>query len=118
MAARLLLAFIFLLPLPGHAQDRIRSVRLVDEPRTKLEIFAAKTGAVIVTISSSVGSLDAAAETHVYVETRAMRDTTSSEKHEGIAIRILEASGSAGETQALIDSDEIEALLKGLDYIS
>lgn len=118
MAAKLLLALALLLPLLGRGQERIRSVRIADEPRTKLETFAAKTGAVIVTISSNVGSLSAAAETLASVETRAMRDTTSNEKHEGIAIRIVEPGGSAGETQALIDSDEIEALLKGLDYIS
>ena len=89
------------------------------EPKTKLEAFEAKTGTVLIKGIQEMGSV--AGIGSVSVDCREFTDANTGRKEYGITIEVKEATENARferKETTLIDYDEIDSLLKGLDYIA
>ena len=87
-----------------------------DVPLTKMEAFEARTGTVIMKNYTVIGDVSgfgggATVTSYEFVDALAGR------KEYGIAIDIKESGGAQREQRAYVDYDEIDGLLKGLDYI-
>lgn len=88
----------------------------VEQSRTKLEAFQAQSGAVIIKGYSEIGRV--AALGFVTVTAMEFTDATSGRREAGVAIDIKEGGRLETKDRSFIDYDEIEALIKGIDYIS
>ncbi len=84
--------------------------------RTKLEGFAGETGAVIIKGYTEVGTVRSIGSISVSVAT--FRNTKLGQEIKGISISITELEISARTSHALIDYDEIDELVSGIDYMS
>lgn len=120
--------FIFLLATVSYGQRAQTSAQRATPPQaqqaqaqaessTKLETFQAKTGAVIVKGYKEVGSLSGLGGT-VTVTSWEFLDAQSGRKEHGIGIEVKESGRLEREERSFIDYDEIDSLIKGLDYIS
>jgi hypothetical protein len=88
------------------------------EPKTKLEAFEAKTGAVIIRGFTDIGTLRGQLGTSATVESREFTDASSGKKEFGIAITVMQTAQYERKDTSYIDYDEIDSLLKGIEYIS
>jgi hypothetical protein len=88
------------------------------EPKTKLEAFQARTGIVIIKGFSRTGVAAGLEGTSIEVETREFRDAGSNSKEYGITIEVREAGNPGRRILSYIDYDEIDPLLKALEYLS
>jgi|ERR1044071_295298 hypothetical protein len=88
------------------------------EPRTKLEAFQARTGVVVIKGFSRIGLAAGLEGTSIEVETREFRDVGSNSKEYGITVEVREAGNAGRRSLSYIDYDEIDPLLKGLEYLS
>jgi len=107
----LLALFMFCAGQAGAQQ----SATVEKEPKTKLESFQARTGAVVIKGYSRIGNVSAVGT----VEVTAMEftDAATGKKQTGIAIEIK--GGRLENTDiSFIDYDEVDSLIKGIDYIS
>src|SRR5262249_104311 len=86
-------------------------------PKTRLEQFQAKTGSVAVKGYSEVGRLAGKAGSAVTVTSMEVTDASNSAKQFGIIITTQGAGQYAQENTSYIDFDEVDSLLKGIDYI-
>lgn len=87
------------------------------EPETKLQSLEAATGVIIVSRFSAIGAIHDQLGTSAEVECRESTDTASGKKQYGITITVQNMSLGSKHT-SYIDYDEIDSLLKGIDYIS
>ena len=85
-------------------------------PKTKLEAFQAQTGTVVIKGYSEIGRV--AALGSVEVNAMELTDATTGRKQSGVLIEIKESGRLQNTGRSFIDFDEVDALLKGLDYIS
>ncbi|GMV31882.1 MAG: hypothetical protein AMXMBFR59_40070 [Rhodanobacteraceae bacterium] len=85
-------------------------------PKTKIEAFQAQTGTVVVKGYTEIGRVTAMGS----VEVSAMEfiDAATSKKQNGVVIEVKEAGRIENEDRSFIDYDEVDALIKGLEYIS
>ena len=83
-------------------------------PLTKIEIFEARTGTVIVRGSVLIGSMSAQTGT-VSVRAKESVEAGSGRKEYGIAVGMQE--GGRPEDATVIDYDELDSFLNGIDYI-
>jgi hypothetical protein len=104
-----------LLVCSGHAAGQEADVPEL-EPRTKLEAFEARTGIVVVKGYSRIGTAQGLEGGSIEVETREFRDADGFREY-GLAVEVREAGTPERRRTALVDYDEIEPLLKGLDYL-
>lgn len=88
------------------------------EPRTKLEAFQAIKGVVIIKGFSRIGVAAGLDGTSIEVETRELRDAGSSAREYGITIEVREAGNAGRRSLSYIDYEELDSLLKGLEYLS
>jgi hypothetical protein len=88
------------------------------EAKTKLEAFEAKTGVVIIRGFSKVGSVSGQYGGRVSVEAREFLDASGGKREYGITIEVAKGGEIERENTSYIDYDEIESLLRGIDYIS
>jgi len=88
-------------------------------PATKLEAFQSRTGIVLIRGYSSAGTLSGLGGT-VEVDAREFRDGSNpnSAKTTGISISIKETGRLERQNTSYIDSDEVDSLVKGIEYIS
>jgi len=86
--------------------------------KTKLEAFQAKTGVVIIRGFSVIGSVSGQYSGSVSVESREFLDASTGKREYGITIHVAKGGEIERENTSYIDYDEIESLLKGIDYIS
>ncbi len=86
------------------------------ESKTKLEAFEAKTGTVLIKGIQEIGSVEGSGA--VTVECREFTDANTGHKEYGIIIEVKESARFERKSKSLIDYDEIDSLLKGIDYIS
>jgi len=86
------------------------------ESKTKLESFQRQTGTVVIKGYSNIGKIIALGS--VGVECMEFTDATSGKKQLGVVIEVTESGRLQNSDRSLIDYDEIEPLLKGIDYIS
>lgn len=88
------------------------------EPRTRLEAFQARTGIVIIKGSSRIGVAAGLDGTSLEVETRELRDAGSNSREYGITVEVRETGANGRRSLSYIDYEEIDSLLKGLEYLS
>lgn len=113
---RLTLAVVALaLPIAAHAQTPKPTPS--PEENTKLEKFQARTGAVIIKGFSRVGRMNGTGGA-VSVLSMEFIDAQSGRKEQGIVIATQGSDRYDRENRSFIDYDEIDSLLKGIDYIS
>lgn len=84
---------------------------------TKLEAFQAKTGIVIINGYTTVGVIKGMGS--ISIDARDIKDASNLKlKTTGISFTIREAGRLERENTAFVDSDEIDSLITGIDYIS
>lgn len=88
------------------------------QPKTKLESFVAQDGVVIVRGFSTVGEVKANYGGLLTVESKEFTNVTSGKKEYGITIEVKETGRLERKNTSYIDYDEIDSLVKGIDYIS
>jgi hypothetical protein len=117
---KLIVITMFVLGLSACAQQR--TLQEGPNPRetskTKLEAFQAKTGTVIVTGFTEVGAIPDSYGGSITVESKEFTDGESGKKEYGITIGVKGGGELQREGVSYIDYDEIESLVKGIDYIS
>jgi hypothetical protein len=86
-------------------------------PKTKLETFSAQTGSVIIQGFTTIGVLHGEYGS-VTVTAKEFTNATSGKKEHGIMIEVREAGRIEREHRSFIDFDEIEPLMKGIDYVA
>lgn len=107
---------IALLTLPLAACAQAGAESKDQPPKTKLEAFQARTGLVIIRGFEKVGTLKGQYGTSVEVEAKEFADATTGKKEYGIAVEVKGTNDR--EHTSYIDYDEIESLLRGIDYIA
>lgn len=115
---RLLLICLFL--LAGSTSGLAQEVKeqQFSAPTTKIEAFQAKTGIVLVRGYTKVGEMRALGG-QVSVDAREFRDASKPDSRvTGVAISVKETGRLERENVSFIDSDEINSLIVGIDYIS
>lgn len=86
-------------------------------PSTKLEAFSGRTGIVVVKGYSELGGV-AGLGGRVNISAREFRDASNPKVTVyGVAFEVKESGRLERENTSFIDEDEIEALIRGLDYI-
>ncbi len=103
-----------LLPNASRAQDTNAAAPFLI-PATKLESFETNIGIVVIKATTEVGTVSANTGS-VSIKCRENTDTGSGRKESGIAIEIFQRG--QGKDRILIDYDELNPLLKGLDYLT
>jgi hypothetical protein len=88
------------------------------EPKTKLEAFDATTGVVIIRGFSAIGGIQGQLNTSAEVECKEFTNATSGKKEYGIVIKVKDTSRIERNSSSFIDYDEIDSLIKGIDYIT
>jgi hypothetical protein len=88
------------------------------EPKTRLEAFQARTGVVIVRGFSRIGSATGSDGSSIEVEALELRDIDSKTKEYGITIEVTDDGKPERRNTSFIDYDEMDSLLKGLEYLS
>jgi hypothetical protein len=101
---------------PQTFDPQTTTVVIVDTnaPKTKLEAFEAQTGTVIIKGVAPIGSMFAQAGT-ASVRSKESKDAGTGRKEYGIAIGLKE--NNRPEDITIIDYDELDSLLDGIDYI-
>jgi hypothetical protein len=87
------------------------------EPRNKLEDFEGRMETILIKGRTYVATLKAQ-NGNARVEATEIRDTSNSTRVRGVVVTILADSGPPGDIRALIDYDEIDALIKAFDTIA
>jgi len=84
-------------------------------PKSHLEIFEATTGTVIIRGTDEIGSV-AGKFGLVTIKCKEARDATTNQREFGITVTVRE--NEQMEDTTVVDYDELDSLLRGLDYIS
>jgi hypothetical protein len=87
------------------------------QPKTKLERFQAKSGAVLITNSTKVGTLDGKLGSSIAVQAREITDANDGSKLSGLAITVSDQRRGGRQSTSYIDLDEIDPFLKAIDTI-
>lgn len=106
---------VSLFALPMCAQQ---SKTEAPTPKTKLEAFEAQVGSVIIRGFSTIGSVSGEYGTSVTVESREYTNATSGKKEYGVVIEVREGGRLERESSSHIDYDEIDSLVRGIDYVA
>lgn len=88
------------------------------EPKTRLEAFQARSGVVVIKGFSRIGLAAGPDGSSIEVETRELRDAESGSKEYGIVIEVRDTGKPERRRLSFIDYDEMEPLLKGLEFLS
>lgn len=87
------------------------------EAKTKLEALEARTGVVIIRGFAKIGSVSDEHGGKVSVEGRESLDASTGMRELGIAIEVANEGDTKKNNTSYIDYDEVDLLLKGIDYI-
>lgn len=86
-------------------------------PSTKLEAFSARTGIVVIKAYSTLGVVNGLGR--VSVDAREFRDASNPKQAQyGVAFEVKESGRLERENTSFVDEDEIDSLIRGLEYIS
>lgn len=94
-----------------YAQDAAK-------PKTKLESFLGQDGVVIVHGFSTIGTVKGSYGSTISVDSKEFTNPSSGRKEYGITVEVKETGRLERENTSYVDYDEIESLLKGLEYIN
>jgi hypothetical protein len=86
------------------------------EPLTKLEALDTQVGAVVIKNYTYIGSVTGFSGI-VMVTSYEFVDTQTGRKEYGIGVELKETGRSEREARTYVDYDEIDALMRGLEYI-
>jgi hypothetical protein len=111
------LSFLFAVAINCAAQEPQPSPS-PEEFQTRLESFMSETGAVIVKGYTRVGSMSGSRGAAHFTAWEVINARTG-RREQGVTVEIGEAAANrpGGEERAYIDYDELDPLLKGIDYI-
>jgi hypothetical protein len=109
-----LLLFLLAVPLAAQPTPAVAA----PPPATKLEAFEKQTGSVVVRGFTSIGSVRGTYDGTVSVEAREFLNATTTKREYGIVIETKESGRLERENRSFVDYDEIDSLLKGIDYIT
>ena len=87
------------------------------EPRNKLEDFEGRMETILIKGRTYVATLKAQ-NGNARVEATDIRDTANSTRAQGVVITLVADGGPPGEIRALVDYEEIDALIKAFDTIA
>jgi hypothetical protein len=87
------------------------------EPKTKLEAFVAQDGVVIIRGFRKIGQLGGAYGGTLTVEAKEFANASTAKRAYGMTITVKDSSRLEREDTSYIDYDEIESLVRGLEYI-
>jgi hypothetical protein len=107
----LTLVFTFFLCAVGAA----RAQETNSYPKSRLEIFEERTGAVLIRGTDEIGSV-AGKVGGVTVKCRETRDAGTNQREFGVIVTVVQAEGL--EDTTYVDYDELDALIRNLDYVS
>lgn len=86
-------------------------------PSTKLEAFSARTGIVVIKAYSTLGVVNGLGR--VSIDAREFRDASNPKQAQyGVAFEVKESGRLERENTSFVDEDEIDSLIRGLEYIS
>lgn len=88
-----------------------------NQSKTKLEAFQAKSGTVLIKGFSRIGSVSGRYGGAAEVQSVELRDAGSPLRVTGTVVTITEAGRLERESRSFIDYDEIDSLIKGIDYV-
>jgi hypothetical protein len=84
---------------------------------TKIEAFSGRTGIVLIKGFTNIGEIRG--QGSVSVDAREFRDASNPQRAEyGVAIAVKEAGRLERENRSFIDQDEIDSLVRGIEYIA
>jgi hypothetical protein len=86
--------------------------------KTKLQAFQAKTGAVVVLGFSRIASVQGLYGARADVEAREFTDAATGSRTSGLSVEVHEAGTLERHETTYVDYDELESLLRGIDYIA
>ncbi|WP_162995580.1 hypothetical protein OX462_21430 [Janthinobacterium sp. SUN098] len=103
------------IPLLVNAQEQADATKA--PPATKLEAFSARTGIVIVKGFSTIGVVNGMGR--VSIDVREFRDASNPKSVQyGVSFEVKESGRLERQSTSFIDEEEIDSLIRGLDYIS
>jgi hypothetical protein len=112
---KILLATFLSIPLIAFAQEQAEVSKA--PPTTKLEAFSARTGIVLVKGFTTLGTVNGMGR--VSIDVREFRDASNPKSAQyGVAFEVKTSGRLERENTSFIDEDEIDSLVRGLDYIS
>jgi hypothetical protein len=85
---------------------------------TNLQRFSVKTGAVLIKGFQEVGSVRGQLETAIIAEAREITDASDGTRTDGITLEVKSNTAYEKASTSYIDYDEIESLIRGLDYVA
>ncbi|MFN8093172.1 MAG: hypothetical protein U0599_13320 [Vicinamibacteria bacterium] len=85
---------------------------------TRLELFMARQGTLLVTGSSRAGAVRAAAGALVTVASREVRDMATGERATGLSVEVRTSEGRDPDRVSYVDLEEIPPLLAALDAMA
>jgi hypothetical protein len=134
MRSRLLLKRINMLPLlfiaaiacsqQGADPDKGSPKKLTEKDstiligKTKLQSFQARTGTVVVLGFSRVATVPGLYGASTDIEARELTEATSGSRAPGVSVTVRESGSFERKETSYIDYDELESLLRGIDYIA
>lgn len=111
----ILLAALLVTLCPVAAQEQADGAR--PTPATKLEAFSAKKGVVLIKGYTTLGSVSGMGR--VAIDVREFRDASNPKSAQyGVVFEVKEAGRLERESSSFVDEDEIDSLIKGLEYVS
>lgn len=116
---KLLLVSLAVLLITGtnYAQRATQAQQKSEEAQTRVEIFQAKTGAVLIKNYSDIGAISGLGGT-ITVTSYEFADAQTGRKEYGLGIEAKESGRLEREARSYVDYDEISSLIAGIDYIS
>jgi hypothetical protein len=108
----------FLIYRPISSDSRLLNSSDQKVPKTKLEAFQAKAGRVLVKSYSEVGTVGGQTSGLVAIEALELQDRSDGSRALGLIIEVKPGGEYSQTSRSFIDYDEIDSLLKGIDYIS
>lgn len=88
-----------------------------NQPRTKLGAFEYATDSLIVKARSAMGSVRGVLGDTVVVEYDVFTNVTHGQKEYGVSLVVSPPAGGNTHYRYYVDYDDIDSLLKGIDYI-
>lgn len=114
---KLTIVGLFMLMTAGLAHAQEASTGALQPPATKLEAFTARTGIVTIKAYTKVGVVTGLGR--VNIDVLELRDALNPTAREyGIRIIVRESGKAEKENSSFIDADEIDSLIRGVNYIA